>query len=146
MDRDNEVTRVIYAFKINPYEQLNLHFDASLDDVRRQYRKLSLLVHPDKCTHPQAREAFESELVLTLFGIGLIWCGGVVLGEAQKFLMNEERRTQLSFGLDVARGDSLTTLHLDKSCFVDEVRREWRKQTKHDSALRVASALHEVHF
>ena len=60
MDRDNEVTRVIWAFKINPYEQLNLRFDAADDEVRRQYRKLSLLVHPDKCSHPQAREAFES--------------------------------------------------------------------------------------
>ena len=60
MDRDNEVTRIIFAFKINPYEQLNLRFDASLEDVRRQYRKLSLLVHPDKCSHPEARQAFES--------------------------------------------------------------------------------------
>jgi len=110
VDRDNEVTRIIWAFKINPYEQLNLRFDASPDDVRRQYRKLSLLVHPDKCMHPQAREAFE------------------ILGEAQKYLMNEERRKQLQFGLDVAR---------------DEIRKEWKKKTKHDSAVRIASALHE---
>eukprot|EP00210_Caulerpa_lentillifera_P008704 g8303.t1 len=126
VDRDNEVTRIVYAFKINPYEQLNLHFDATLDDVRRQYRKLSLLVHPDKCAHPQAREAFE------------------ILGEAQKFLLNEERRKQLSYGLNVARGNHLKRLIAKNSrCVVDEVRKEWRKRTKHDSALRVASALHE---
>ncbi|KAF0914852.1 hypothetical protein E2562_032528 [Oryza meyeriana var. granulata] len=28
------------------------------DEVKKQYRKLSLLVHPDKCKHPKAQEAF----------------------------------------------------------------------------------------
>jgi len=60
VDRENEVVRIIWAFKLNPYEQLNLRFDASEEEIRKQYRKLSLLVHPDKCSHPQARQAFES--------------------------------------------------------------------------------------
>jgi len=42
--------------------------------------------------------------------------------------MDEEKRTALHFGLDVAR---------------DDLRREWRKKTKHNSAVRIASALHE---
>ena len=54
--------RVLWAFKLNPYEKLNLRFDATIEDVKRQFRKLSLLVHPDKCKHPQASTAFESEL------------------------------------------------------------------------------------
>nr|GMD64858.1 J domain-containing protein spf31-like [Ipomoea batatas] len=72
VERDNEVNRFLssfhlcyyhfagyfHAFKLNPFEYLNLSFDSSLDDVKRQYRKLSLLVHPDKCKHPQAKEAF----------------------------------------------------------------------------------------
>ncbi|KAG1334690.1 putative J domain-containing protein spf31 [Cocos nucifera] len=33
-----------------------------MDDVKKQYRKLSLLVHPDKCKHPQAKEAFAEEV------------------------------------------------------------------------------------
>jgi hypothetical protein len=78
--------RVLSCFKLNPFEFLNLRFDASPEDVRRQYRKvrglsavplpvcscatgavvdahsppqISLMVHPDKCRHPRSRDAFE---------------------------------------------------------------------------------------
>jgi DnaJ family protein C protein 8 len=53
--------RILWAFKLNPYEKLNLRFDATLEEVKKQYRKLSLLVHPDKCKHPEASTAFDSE-------------------------------------------------------------------------------------
>ncbi|KAF3788130.1 J domain-containing protein [Nymphaea thermarum] len=58
VERDNEVARILSCFKLNAFEHLNLPFDSSIDDVKKQYRKLSLLVHPDKCKHPQAKEAF----------------------------------------------------------------------------------------
>ncbi|KAL3518651.1 hypothetical protein ACH5RR_021240 [Cinchona calisaya] len=58
VERDSEVIRILACFKLNPFEHLNLPFDSPLDDVKKQYRKLSLLVHPDKCKHPQAKEAF----------------------------------------------------------------------------------------
>ncbi|XP_073040498.1 J domain-containing protein spf31 isoform X1 [Primulina eburnea] len=58
VERDNEVNRILSCFKLNSFEHLNLPFDSSPDDVKKQYRKLSLLVHPDKCKHPQAKEAF----------------------------------------------------------------------------------------
>lgn len=58
VERDNEVVRILSCFKLNAFEHLNLPFDSSVDDIKRQYRKLSLLVHPDKCHHPQAKEAF----------------------------------------------------------------------------------------
>ncbi|GLE07880.1 hypothetical protein PINS_up018622 [Pythium insidiosum] len=32
---------------------------ATEEDIKQHYRKISTLVHPDKCTHPRAREAFE---------------------------------------------------------------------------------------
>ncbi|VAH89029.1 hypothetical protein VPH35_065108 [Triticum aestivum] len=57
-ERDNEVLRILGCFKLNPFEHLKLSFDSSVDEVKKQYRKLSLLVHPDKCKHPQAQEAF----------------------------------------------------------------------------------------
>ncbi|KAG4981105.1 hypothetical protein JHK85_035063 [Glycine max] len=62
VERDNEVLRILSCFKLNPFEYLNLPFDSSIDDVKKQYRKLSLMVHPDKCKHPQAKEAFGEEL------------------------------------------------------------------------------------
>ena len=48
-------------------------------------RKISLLIHPDRCKHPQARDAFE------------------VLGAAQEELMNEETRALLMRVLEYAR-------------------------------------------
>eukprot|EP00899_Mesostigma_viride_P004210 jgi/Mesvir1/13790/Mv15955-RA.1 len=58
VQRDAEVIRILGAFKLNPYEQLNLKFDAGKEDIKKQYRKISLMIHPDKCHHPQAKEAF----------------------------------------------------------------------------------------
>lgn len=85
VDRENEVNRILGAFKLNPYEMLGLRFDATDEDVRRAYRKVSLAVHPDKCTHPRAKDAFE------------------VIGHAQKELLNEEKRKALDFLLGVAK-------------------------------------------
>ncbi|OIW09363.1 hypothetical protein TanjilG_01334 [Lupinus angustifolius] len=58
VERDNEVVRILSCFKLNPFEHLKLSFDSSIDEVKKQYRKLSLMVHPDKCKHPQSKEAF----------------------------------------------------------------------------------------
>ena len=33
---------------LNPYEVLQVDPDATLDDVKKKYRRLSILVHPDK--------------------------------------------------------------------------------------------------
>ena len=86
MDRDNEVNRILGAFKLNPMEQLGLRFDASLDDIKRQYRKASLLVHPDKCKHPRAQDAFE------------------VLGHANKQTLDEGKVRELMYVLNLSRG------------------------------------------
>ena len=63
-----------------------LHFDTSVEEVRRQYRKVSLMVHPDKCKHPRAKDAFE------------------VVGNAQKELMDEEKRKHIIYLLNYAKG------------------------------------------
>ena len=59
VDRDNEVERILRAFRLNPYEQLGVRFDATDDEIKKAYRKKSLMVHPDKCKHAHAKEAFE---------------------------------------------------------------------------------------
>lgn len=38
VDRDNEVVRVLGAFKLNPFEKLNLRFTATAAEVKRAYR------------------------------------------------------------------------------------------------------------
>ena len=86
VDRENEVNRILGAFKLNPFEQLGLRFDATPEDAKRQYRKTSLMVHPDKCKHPRATDAFE------------------VLGIASKELGDEEKTRELLYILNLARG------------------------------------------
>lgn len=85
VDRDNEVNRILGAFKINPYEQMGIRFDATIDQINRHYRKTSLLVHPDKCKHPRAKDAFDT------------------LRQAQQALLNEERRKELDYQLNYVR-------------------------------------------
>lgn len=85
VERDNEVNRVLACFKLNPYEHLNLAFDSGEDEVKRQYRKISLLIHPDKCHHPQAKEAFAS------------------LAKAQQLALDPEERGYLLSQFNVAR-------------------------------------------
>ena len=87
VDRDNEVNRILGAFKLNPFEQLGINFDCTMEDIRRQYRKVSLMVHPDKCKHPRATDAFE------------------VLGNANKSLTDEEHVRELRHALTLARGE-----------------------------------------
>lgn len=76
-DRDGEVNRILGAFKLNPYEQLGVRFDADDAAVQRAFRKASLLVHPDKCAHPRAADAFD------------------MLGAAVAHLRDGERRAEL---------------------------------------------------
>ncbi len=91
VDRNNEVNRVLGAFKLNPFEQLGLPFDATQEEAKRQYRKLSLLIHPDKCNHPLATSAFE------------------VLGHANSQLTDEDFMRELRHALNLSRGAQTPT-------------------------------------
>ena len=44
-------------FLKNPFDQLESRPEMTKDQIRKQYRKLSLQVHPDRCKHPQAHDA-----------------------------------------------------------------------------------------
>ena len=56
-----ECERVLGCFKLNPYEILRLwkQDESTSGEIRKQFRQVSLLVHPDKCTHKDAKQAFE---------------------------------------------------------------------------------------
>ncbi|XP_021892657.1 dnaJ homolog subfamily C member 8 [Carica papaya] len=85
VERDNEVARILSCFKLNPFDYLNLPFDASPEDAKKQYRKLSLMVHPDKCKHPQAKEAFGA------------------LAKAQQLLLDQQERDYLLSQVNAAK-------------------------------------------
>lgn len=89
VERDNEVNRVLTCFKLNPFEHLNLPFDSQVEDVKKQYRKISLMIHPDKCKHPQAKEAFAA------------------LAKAQESVLNPEERSYLVSQFNAAKDELL---------------------------------------
>ncbi|KAI0034248.1 DnaJ-domain-containing protein [Vararia minispora EC-137] len=57
--RELEVERILKAFKLNPYDILDLDESAKPEDVKKKYRQLSLFIHPDKTPHARAPEAFD---------------------------------------------------------------------------------------
>lgn len=57
-ERFEEVTRILAADTNSPYDILGVNWKMSTDNMKKRYWKLSLLVHPDKCPHPSAQEAF----------------------------------------------------------------------------------------
>ncbi|KAN0107522.1 DnaJ domain containing protein [Russula decolorans] len=59
IQRELEVERILHAFKLNPYDVLDLGPSATAEHVKKKYRQLSLFIHPDKCPHPRAPEAFD---------------------------------------------------------------------------------------
>ncbi|VDC07503.1 unnamed protein product [Peniophora sp. CBMAI 1063] len=57
--REVEVERILKAFKLNPYDILDLDETATPEMVKKKYRQLSLFIHPDKTPHARAPEAFD---------------------------------------------------------------------------------------
>ncbi|XP_020574038.1 uncharacterized protein LOC110020318 [Phalaenopsis equestris] len=73
-ERFEEVTRIVSTELNQPYDVLGINWKASFDNIKKRYWKLSLMVHPDKCSHPQAHQAF------------------VILNQAFKDLQDSEKR------------------------------------------------------
>lgn len=57
-ERFEEVTRIMEAEAGSAYDVLGMNHNMSADNMKKRYWKLSLMVHPDKCSHPQAHQAF----------------------------------------------------------------------------------------
>ncbi|CAI2171321.1 1777_t:CDS:2 [Funneliformis geosporum] len=58
LQKDQEVERILSAFKLNPFDLLDLSPYCTEKDIKNAYRRKSLLIHPDKTSHPKAQEAF----------------------------------------------------------------------------------------
>ncbi|XP_027365342.1 uncharacterized protein LOC113872196 [Abrus precatorius] len=57
-ERFEEVTRIMEVEGDSPYDVLGVNHNMSSENIKKRYWKISLLVHPDKCSHPQAHQAF----------------------------------------------------------------------------------------
>ncbi|KAF9360826.1 hypothetical protein BGX34_007481 [Mortierella sp. NVP85] len=59
IQKDAEVERIMACFKLDPYDILELDVGCTEKDIKMTYRRKSLMIHPDKVSHPKARDAFD---------------------------------------------------------------------------------------
>ncbi|TFY83221.1 hypothetical protein EWM64_g787 [Hericium alpestre] len=92
--RELEVDRILNAFKLNPYDILDLDQSVTPEGVKKKYRQLSLFIHPDKTPNPRAPEAFD------------------ILKKAESELSERARREDLDATITQARYTVLKALGL----------------------------------
>lgn len=103
------------TFKLDAYAVLDLQPGVAESDIKMQFRKKSLLIHPDKTRNPSAPDAFDR------------------LKKAQAELMDEKARTRL----DEAIADARMLLIRERKWTVDtpELKEpaflvDWREKSK----------------
>jgi DnaJ-domain-containing protein 1 len=57
-----QLKRLLSTNFVSPYEVLMLNTEATDEEIKKQYRQLSLLVHPDKCNDDKAPDAFHGKI------------------------------------------------------------------------------------
>lgn len=113
--KDEEIDRILKAFPLDAYSVLELQPGCDSTTIKKQYRKKSLLIHPDRTPNPQAPDAFDR------------------LKKAEEELQDDKRRELL----DQAFTDARRLLIRDKKWSYDDDRlksteflAEWRDKTK----------------
>ncbi|CAN7983965.1 hypothetical protein HPB47_021276 [Ixodes persulcatus] len=96
-------------FNLNPFEVLQIDPEVPLEDIKKQYRRLSILVHPDK--NPDDRERAQKAFD--------------VLNKANKSLEDEEQRQRALDIIEEAKGRT--------DMMIEEKRRKQRKSGKGDT-------------
>ena len=56
--KEYQMNRLITRKFVNPYDILELGAESSDVEIKRKYRMLSMLIHPDKNKHERAADAF----------------------------------------------------------------------------------------
>lgn len=114
--KDAEIDRIRKAFPLDAYAVLDLQPGVPESDIKIQYRKKSLLIHPDKTKNPAAPDAFDR------------------LKKAQMTLMDDKARTHL----DECIADARRLLIREHKYTLDspelkteEFKMEWRQKTVH---------------
>ncbi|KAJ5894831.1 Heat shock protein DnaJ N-terminal [Penicillium taxi] len=112
--QDAEIDRIRKAFSLDAYAVLDLQPGVSEKDIKVQYRKKSLLIHPDKTKNPAAPDAFDR------------------LKKAQTALLDEKQRTYLDECISDARR-LLIREHkytIDSpEVYTEDFKVEWREKT-----------------
>ncbi|CDK25502.1 unnamed protein product [Kuraishia capsulata CBS 1993] len=113
--KDKEIQRILTSFKLDAYSILDLQPGCSADDIKKVYRKKSLLIHPDKTKNERAPEAFS------------------MLKKAEQELSDSEHRQRLDDVFVTARKSLIGQRGWD----LDDVRlsgkeflKDWREKVK----------------
>lgn len=113
--KDNEIDRILLCFKLDSYSILELQPGCSLTDIKKTYRKKSLLIHPDKTSNTRAPDAFD------------------VLKKAHSNLEDDKARERLDGIFADARRllirERKWTIN-DERLKSDEFLKDWRAKTK----------------
>ncbi|KAF8632273.1 hypothetical protein AX15_002015 [Amanita polypyramis BW_CC] len=95
--REVEVERILKAFKLNPYDIFDIRESATAEEIKKKYKQISLFIHPDKCPHARAPEAFD------------------LLKKAESELSDKAKREELDAVINQARTLVLKALELPTS-------------------------------
>ncbi len=60
MTSAGQLKRLLNTNFLTPYEVLMINHDSTDEEIKKQYRQLSMLVHPDKCQDTKASDAFHT--------------------------------------------------------------------------------------
>jgi hypothetical protein len=60
LQRDLEVERILKAFKLNPYDLLDLDGKATPEEIKKKYRQISLCKHSSRLSLPFAKASRSS--------------------------------------------------------------------------------------
>ena len=52
--KEYQLERLLSKFYINPYDVLEIGYEVSEVEIKKKYKMLSMLVHPDKNKHEKA--------------------------------------------------------------------------------------------
>ena len=58
LDSNYQLNRLLNQTFVNPYDILEVGPEASEEEIKKKFRMLSILVHPDKCKDERAPDAF----------------------------------------------------------------------------------------
>lgn len=113
--KDVEIDRILGTFQLDAYSVLDLKPGCNKEAIKQQYRKKSLLIHPDKTKNTRAPDAFDK------------------LKKAEAELQNDDRREVLDGVFADARmvliREKKWTIHDDR-LKGDEFAEEWKEKTK----------------
>jgi DnaJ homolog subfamily C member 8 len=57
---DVEIDRLTNEKFYNPYDVLQLDSAATEDEIKKQYKTFAMVLHPDKCKDPRAKDAWHA--------------------------------------------------------------------------------------